>query len=134
MKVEKSTKRHDKGGHSSALVPVPDKLAALLKLVNLLPGCIRHPYWAAANRNFEGLSGLKNWIRDIFEWRPNTKSTAGVLAEEIEEELPQWVCYNSPYQLWFLLTISIEKLPLLLQAFVLNDDDGKLLSKIFFRH
>jgi hypothetical protein len=128
LKIKNSTKRHAETRRSPAFVPVPAKLAALLRLVNLLPGCIRHPKWAALDRNFEELRGLQFRIDEILEWRPNEVSHIAFIAVELHREIPEEFSRNTPSHLWFKLSLTLEELPLLLQAFVLNDDEGKFIE------
>jgi hypothetical protein len=128
LKGKQNTKRHEQKKRSPAIVAVPEKVAALLKLVNLLPGCFRHPYWAVENRNFEQLPGA-TLINEIIEWRPNAPSEFAWLSAQLNKEAPPvWARRNTPQLLWQLLSSIIKQLPLLLQAFVLNDDFGKLIQ------
>ena len=127
LKNKENTKRHAKIHHSPALVPVPAKLAALLRLVNGLPVCIR-PRWAVLDKKFEEEAGLQSRIEELLYWRPNEESYMAMIARELHREIAEEYSRNTPSHLWLKLSITLDQLPLLLQAFVLNDDDGRLVE------
>jgi len=90
---------------SAALVPVPEKFAALLRLVNLLPSALRRSPASDSDEMSKARVPL-NWTMVRFEWS----------CREAKEAIFSM----------YLLRRLVDDLPLELQAFILNDNYGRI--------
>ena len=124
LKGKKAKKLHVGKKRSPALVPVPDGLAKLMELANLLPVQFRHPYWAIRNEEEREGSKFVRFEVDILNWEFGTESRISIYFRDLNKDVPDELRSNTPALLWLYLQGMLEELPLSLQAFVLNDEQG----------
>jgi hypothetical protein len=120
-----SKKRHAKEQRRPALLPLPEGLALLLELANLIPVYLRHPYWARRREEEREDSKFAWHEEDILHWQWKEESQLSKVARWIEQDVPEEGRFNTPYLLWVYMYAALEEFPLPLKAFILHDQHGE---------